>query len=194
MVGDPPGHEGQQSTSADGLRALGVNLDDIDEGWDVEERLAALWRAARLGPTVERLRRHVLQGGQRSIEAGQFRALDTVAAHGPCAVRELATIMGLDPSSATRAVAKLEAAGWIEKNRSEHDHREVLVRLTGPGREHHRFFVERAFALYQEIFVVFSGQERVVLADLLERMLKSTDAALAASITPEFDGEESPGG
>ncbi|MEL6986173.1 MAG: MarR family transcriptional regulator, partial [Actinomycetota bacterium] len=89
-------------------RALSVPLDSIDERWDVEERLGALWRAARLGPTVERLRRHILHGGDRAIEAGQFRALDAVAAHGPCAVRELAVVMGLEPSSVTRAVARLE--------------------------------------------------------------------------------------
>lgn len=176
--------------SPDGApRALGVSIDDIDDRWDVDERLATLWRAARLGPTVERLRRHVLQGGERTIDAGQFRALDAVAANGPCAIRELAVVMGLEPSSVTRALAKLEAAGWIEKNRSEHDHREVLVRLTEAGRDHHRFFVDRAITIYQDIFVVFSDQERIVLADLLERMLKSTDAVLAAAPGPEAMSE-----
>ncbi len=164
-------------------RALHVPLDSIDDRWDVEERLATLWRAARLGPTVERLRRHILQGGERAIDAGQFRSLDAVAGHGPCAVRELAIVMDLEPSSVTRAVARLETEGWVEKNRSPHDQREVLVELTEAGREHHRFFVDRAFAVYQDIFVVFSGQERVVLADLLERMLKSTEAVLSDGAT-----------
>lgn len=162
-------------------RALAVDLSHIDEDWDVEERLALLWRSARLGPTVEQLRRHVLQGGERTIEAGQFRTLDSVAAYGPCMIRELAVVMGLEPSSATRAVAKLEAAGWVDKHRSEHDHREVNVQLTEAGAEFHRYFVDRASTIYQEIFVVFSNQERIVLADLLERMLKSTDAVLAPS-------------
>ena len=160
-------------------RALNVPLESIDERWDVEERLGTLWRAARLGPTVERLRRHILQGGEQTIDAGQFRTLDSVAAHGPCAVRELAVVMGLEPSSVTRAVARLETEGWVEKNRSPNDQREVLVGLTPAGRELHRFFVDRAFSVYQEIFVVFSGQERIVLADLLERMLKSTEAVLS---------------
>ena len=130
------------------LRLLSVSLDDIDDHSDVDERLATSWRAARLGPTVERLRRHVLQGGERSIEAGQFRALDSVAAHGPCAVRELAVVMGLEPSSVTRALAKLEASNLIRKRRSPADKREVLVELTDSG-----------------------------------RMLKSTDASLAAADT-----------
>lgn len=173
-------------------RALSVPLDSIDERWDVEERLGTLWRAARLGPNVEALRRHVLQGGERTIEAGQFRALDAVAGHGPCPVRELAIVLGLEPSSVTRAVSRLESEGWIEKNRSPSDQREVLVGLTEAGREQHRFFVDRAFEIYQEIFVVFSSEERVLLADLLERMLKSTEAVLSNAV--DSDDAERPRG
>lgn len=150
-----------------------------EEHWDVDDRLAALWRAARLGPTVERLRRHVLHGEARSIEAGQFRALDTVAAHGPCAVRELAVTMGLEPSSVTRATTRLESAGLIAKRRAEHDQREVLVELTDKGAAVHQYFVDRAYSIYEEIFAVFSTDERILLTELLERMLKSTDLALA---------------
>lgn len=160
-------------------------LDSLDDGWDVDERLAALWRAARLGPTVERLRRHVLGGGDEAIESGQFRALDSVAANGPCAVRELAVVMGLEPSTVTRAIARLETNGLVRKHRAEHDHREVLVELTDEGARLHRYFVDRAYEIYEEIFVVFSAEERVLLADLLERMLKSTDVALAAADGPD---------
>lgn len=160
-------------------RTLAIGIADIDESWDVDEKLAALWRTARLGPTVERLRRHVLQGGSPSIEAGQFRALDAIAAHGPCAVRELAVVMGLEPSTVTRATAKLHASGLIEKSRAARDHRQVVLELTDSGSSLHRFFVDRASEIYREIFAVFSTEERVVLTDLLERMLKSTDAALA---------------
>ncbi len=174
-------------------RALSVPLDSIDERWDVEERLGTLWRAARLGPNVEALRRHVLNGGERSIEAGQFRALDAVAGHGPCPVRELAIVLGLEPSSVTRALARLESQGWIEKNRSPSDQREVLVGLTESGQEQHRFFVNRAFEVYQDIFVVFSSQERVLLADLLERMLKSTEAVLSNAVDSDGDTQRPEG-
>lgn len=171
-------------------RTLSISLDGINDHWAVDERLAALWRAARLGPTVERLRRHVLQRGDRSIEAGQFRALDTVAAHGPCAVRELAVVMDLDPSSVTRAVSRLESADLIQKRRADHDHREVLVELTEEGRDLHTYFVDRAYDIYEEIFAVFAADERIVLAELLDRMLKSTDTALAAA---NDDAERSDG-
>ena len=166
-------------------RTLVLPSVEFDEDWELEEKLGALFRAVRLGPTVERLRRHILQGGDRQIEPGQFRALDSVAAHGPCPVRELAMVMDIEPSTVTRATSRLESEGWVAKRRGELDHREVLIELTPAGLEHHQFFVNRAFDTYREIFEVFSPDERVLLADLLERMLKSTEHALA----PRFDHE-----
>ena len=147
--------------------------------WDLDHKVAALWRAARLGPTVERLRRHVLGGGSQSIEPGQFRALDAVAGHGPVSIRTLADIMDVEPSTVTRAVVRLETDGLVFKRRAERDHREVLVELTDLGAARHQYFVDRAYRIYEEIFTVFDTSERAILADLLERMLVSTDAALA---------------
>lgn len=147
--------------------------------WDLDHKVAALWRAARLGPTVERLRRHVLGGGSQSIEPGQFRALDAVAGNGPATIRALADIMDVEPSTVTRAVTRLETDGLVHKQRAARDHREVLVELTDLGATRHQYFVDRAYRIYEEIFTVFDTSEREVLADLLERMLVSTDAALA---------------
>ncbi len=160
-------------------RTLAIDVDDIDESLAIDQKVAALWRSARLGPTVERLRRHVLRNGSRSIEAGQFRALDAVAAHGPVSVRDLAVIMDLEPSTVTRATTKLESADLVRKSRASHDHRQVLIELTDEGAELHGYFVDRAYEIYEEIFAVFSDDERALLADYLERMLKATDVALA---------------
>ena len=152
---------------------------DWADDWDLDHKVAALWRAARLGPTVERLRRHVLGGGSQSIEPGQFRALDAVAGNGPATIRMLADIMDVEPSTVTRAVTRLETDGLVYKQRAERDHREVLVELTDLGAARHQYFVDRAYRIYEEIFTVFNTSEREVLADLLERMLVSTDTALA---------------
>jgi DNA-binding MarR family transcriptional regulator len=164
-----------ESSTLDQRRTLGLRpIGDRD----VDERVATLWRAARLGPTVEMLRRHVLQGGAETIESGQFRALDAVAAHGPCALREIVVVMAVEPSTVTRAMTRLEAAGLIRKRRADHDLREVLVELTDEGARLHRYFVDRAFEVYEEIFVGFATDEKVLLAGFLERMLEATDAAL----------------
>ena len=181
--------EGSLQPSGEGVRrTLGLprvrdahqpTATDWGSDWDLDQKVAALWRAARLGPTVERLRRHVLQGGSQSIEPGQFRALDAVAGHGPATIRALSDIMDVEPSTVTRAIARLEAEGMVFKRRAARDHREVLVALTELGTARHQYFVDRAYRIYEEIFTVFDTGERAVLADLLERMLVSTDAALA---------------
>jgi MarR family transcriptional regulator, organic hydroperoxide resistance regulator len=175
---DPPDRDGPAIGRQEGRRSLALTDDGVDHR-DVDERVATLWRAARLGPTVEMLRRHVLQGGERTIEAGQFRALDAIAAHGPCALREIVVVMAVEPSTVTRATSRLEAHGLIRKRRADHDHREVVVELTDDGSSLHQYLVDRAFEVYEEIFAGFTADEKVLLADFLERMLKATDVALA---------------
>ncbi|MFV0258235.1 MAG: MarR family winged helix-turn-helix transcriptional regulator [Acidimicrobiales bacterium] len=155
-------------------------LTSYGAGDDVDQRLGALWRAARLGPSVDRLRRHVLQSGHETMEPGQFRTLDTVVGYGPCPVRKLALVMGVEPSTVTRATRKLVDAGLIDKRRAAQDHREVLVEVTTAGLHAHQYYVDRAEAIYRSIFAEFDVEERAQLAELLERMLKSTDATLAA--------------
>lgn len=170
--------ESSQSPEPDRPRTL-AHAEDDGDGLDIDHKLAKSWRAQRLGPTVERLRRHILAGGDRQIEPGQFRALDAIAAHAPCPVRELALAMDVEPSTATRATTRLERQGLVAKRKGKHDQREVLLELTDRGVELHSYFVDRAFETYESIFAVFTLDERILLAELLERMLKSTEHVLA---------------
>ncbi len=147
-------------------------------------RLIALWRAIRLGPTVDRLRHHVLEAGEHRIDLNQFRILDAVAAHGPCPVRELARVLGVEPSTVTRSTNRLEGIGWLAKRRGDTDGREVLVGLSPEGAQLHRFFVTRALALYGDVLSAFSDEERSTLSNLLERLLSSTERSLALTSPP----------
>jgi len=176
-AGPPSGRRSPARTRTP-ARTLSIDVDDIAPDLDIDDRLGALWRSARLGPTVERLRRRILQEGPRSIEAAQFRALDAIASNQPCAVRDLAAVMALDASTVTRVTQRLEEAGLVRKTRASHDKRQVLLELTDEGAETHEYFVDRAHAIYRQVFTVFTPEERILLSDLLERMLKSTDTVL----------------
>jgi len=145
---------------------------------EVDRRLAALWQEARFGPTVERVRDQVLAGGSERLDHGRFRLLQAVAAHGPCPMRELADALGITASTVTRSVQRLEAADLVVRMPGRHDQREVFVDLTDEGRRMWRYFTDRALSTYQEIFATFTVDERAVLADMLERILKSADALL----------------
>jgi DNA-binding MarR family transcriptional regulator len=145
---------------------------------EVDRRLATLWQEARFGPTIERIREHVFAGGEEQLDFGQFRLLQAVAAHGPCPMRQLADALAITASTVTRSVQRLEAAGLVVRMPGRHDQREVFVDLTEEGRRLFHYFVERAMTTYQEIFATFTVDERVLLADMLERILKSADALL----------------
>ncbi len=173
-------------------------LDPTSGDEELDIRVSTLWRTARLGPNVERLRRHVLRDGEHQMDAAQFRALDTVVAAGPLTVGDLTERLGVDPASVTRTVNRLEADGWVAKQRSNIDRRAVQITVTPAGRTHHQYFATRARNLYRVIFADFAPQEKALLADYLERMLKATDVALAtqqnaadrAPLDPTKDGKQ----
>ena len=149
-----------------------------DPGLDVDNRLAAVWRDSRLGPTVERLRQHVLRNGELTMEVAHYRLLHAMVDLGPSPMRELAMAVGASQSSVSRTVQRLESQGFVERTQNEVDLRSVLVSVTDEGRKVHDYLVDRAFDTYQEIFAVFTIHERDLLADLMERLLKSADATL----------------
>lgn len=49
-------------------------------------------------------------------------------------VASVAQRLGVTPSAATRLVDGLEAKGWVERRRDEHDRRRIEVALTSSGR------------------------------------------------------------
>ncbi len=162
----------------------------LEIGQSLDDRVASLWRAARLGPAAEELRRFVLDGPERQIDPGQFRSLDAIATHEPCSMSDLASTLGIDPSTATRSTQRLHDAGLIVKVRSSTDHRSVLVGLSDAGRETHQFFVDRAFTVYERIFAEFEDTEKELLANYLSRMLAATRQTLATLDEP--DREQAP--
>ncbi len=69
------------------------------------------------------------------VTPAQFRTLVVLSTHGNSRMVELAERLGVGPSTALRSVDRLEAAGFVERMPAERDRREVVVGLTGAGRE-----------------------------------------------------------
>lgn len=153
--------------------------DDSDHRNDVNRRLAHVWRDSRLGPTVENLRRYILHHGETTLEVGQYRLLHAMIEHGPLPMRALAVAVGANQSSVSRSMQRLENAGLAARTQSTSDLRSFTVQITDEGRRVHTFLVDRAFGLYEDIFAVFTTEERLELASLLERLLKSAETTLA---------------
>ena len=127
---------------------------------------------------MERLRGYILRDGDIELEVSQYRLLHALAEHGAMSMLALANITGATQSSVSRSVQKLEARSLVTRTRSEDDLRSYTVEITSEGSIIHRYLLDRAYEVYFDIFGVFTVDEREALASMLERLLKSVDAAL----------------
>lgn len=128
-------------------------------------RIAAAWRD---------LRRMKPRELSISLPLGQIDTLDVISRIGPCSMLELSDALRIDASTATRAVEPLVKSELVQRRRSDRDARTVLVELTREGRRvEHRLTVER-LANVDHILSTFDADERILLADMLERMVAAS--------------------
>ena len=70
-----------------------------------------------------------------SISLPQFRVLVVLSDAGRRKITELADVLGVNPSTATRAVDRLSEAGLVDRQTNPRSRREALVSLTAAGRQ-----------------------------------------------------------
>jgi DNA-binding MarR family transcriptional regulator len=86
----------------------------------------------------------------------------------------------VEPSTATRAVQRLERAGLARRRPSAADGRVVKVEITEAGSEVHRTVVARRSELFAHILSSYSTAELPVFVDLLERFVTAVDEFVAS--------------
>jgi DNA-binding MarR family transcriptional regulator len=92
--------------------------------------------ATRVRLAVVRLNRRLRAHGAGSgLPLTQLAALFTLHKHGALAAGELACREGVQPPSMTRVIAKLAERGLVTRRPHPTDGRQVIVELTGAGRE-----------------------------------------------------------
>jgi DNA-binding MarR family transcriptional regulator len=69
------------------------------------------------------------------VTVTQHRILVLLSGHGVLKINELADLLGVNQSNASRHCANLENSGLVTRRRSEADARAVEVRLTATGAE-----------------------------------------------------------
>ncbi len=141
-------------------------------------RVGEAWRELRRGASMARFR-ELLYGDE--LEMGQVDALDALAQHGPCRMRELAVALRVDASTATRMVARLADQGLVEREPDPDDARSVRVRMSAHGEAAHATMSERRRHLFADVLAVFEPDELRALAGLLERLVDAVDAAVAGA-------------
>lgn len=93
---------------------------------------------------------------------------------------DLVRSLGLDPSTVTKMLQRMERAGWISRTQSPDDRRVVIITLTDSGHEL-RGDVERAWRELEDRTVAgLSVRQRDQLGSLLRRVEQNLSASLAA--------------
>jgi DNA-binding MarR family transcriptional regulator len=145
---DPPGETASQPSDGSTLH------DEVDAVLLASRALVAM-SARTLAPIDEQL------------TASQWRALVVVAQGQGTALHEVATALGVHPSTATRTCDRLVTAGLIIRNDDPDDRRYLALTVTDEGRR----LVESVYAA-----------RRQAIMDTLERMPSSSRRRLAATL------------
>lgn len=143
-----------------------------------QRRIAIAMRELRRGSAMQRFRERIY-GTADALDMAQHDALEVVIALGEARMGDLAAALRVDPSTATRSVARLEAAGLVERRRSEGDARSVVVAATAAGMRQSERLGRAGRAALAELFARFDGDEQGQLADLLERLVAGLDELVA---------------
>ena len=143
---------------------------------EVALRIALAWRELRRGAAGLELRAHLLGPDGPHLEQAQLDALEIVVSEREgWRMTDFADALRVDPSSATRAIDRLEAFGLAERTRATDDKRVVLVRSTAEGRRLMREVSRLRASGMQRLLEPFAPEEREQFAEFLERFVESID-------------------
>lgn len=153
-----------------------------------EQRIALAWRELRRGASGAQLRRRLLGPGGPTLEQAQTDALEVLAAAPDgLPMSEFADAMRVDPSTATRAVDRLERLGLAERTQSEGDRRFVRARVTTEGARTMGHITKARAAGMERLLAEFDEREREEFADYLDRFVDSIDRLVTELATEQPD-------
>ncbi len=143
-------------------------------------RIALAWRELRRGASGPALRSHLLGPNGPELEQAQLDGLEILASvPDGWRMSDFADAMRVDPSTATRAVNRLEQLGLAERLPGTDDRRVVVARATLAGRRMiNRVTTLRAIGM-ERLLEPFGEAEREQFAEYLDRFVDSIDRLVA---------------
>jgi DNA-binding MarR family transcriptional regulator len=119
-----------------------------------------------------------LVGTRIKLKDGDLDTLDVIARHGPLTPTALARRTGIHAATLTGILNRLEAGGWIVRERMGSDRRAVVLRAV-PDRQREVFQLYGGMnANLDEILRGYSADQLTVIADFLRR---ATEAGRTAA-------------
>jgi DNA-binding MarR family transcriptional regulator len=142
---------------------------------EVAVQIGAAWRNLRRGASSVVVRDHLYGGRTDSLDPGQMDTLDVLMQRPSWRMSDLAEALRVDPSTATRAVQRLEKLDLAERASSTDDRRVVTVNVTNAGRAVHRQVDMRRGFVITKLMSAFTVEERTDLARLMTRFVQELD-------------------
>jgi DNA-binding MarR family transcriptional regulator len=135
--------------------------------------------AVRLRLVIVRTARRLRQEAGEELSPSQAAALATIDRHGPLTPSELAARERIQRPTATRVIARLEEAGFVDRTQDPVDRRSCVVGLAPGGRELLVRVRMRKDAYLSRRLRELDADERATLdraAAILERVLEGDGA------------------
>lgn len=112
---------------------------------------------------------HVLGGGR----ASQSRTLHILEEHGEVTQRQLLELMNIRQSSLSEVVQKLEEQGLIQRERSDADRRQIIIRLSDTGKKQIQHMDEQRILQSRDLLAALTDEEQQQLSRLLGKLLEA---------------------
>lgn len=138
------------------------------------DRVRTAWRELRRIASTPAVRAAVYDPAV-PLDPGQADALDAVVTHGPCRMSDIAVLLRVDRSSATRAIDRLEAAELVVRRADPEDARGIVVAATPAGQALLERVTARTTGMLAEVLATFARADRHRLAELMERLVEALD-------------------
>jgi len=131
--------------------------------------LSTCWR--ELGSILASRRLHASLHPElgTKLTPSKLRALELLAEHDGLRVGELADRVGVDDTTATRLVDRLEELGLAERHGEDNDRRATLVELTDEGSQLISGVAAQRQRFFADILATLEPDERIQLVELTEK-------------------------
>ena len=122
-------------------------------------------------------RKELFGPAAEDMSANDVVLLDFIHNFGPVRLSELASQHGVDKSTMTPQVNRLDSKGLIERHSDPDDARATLVSTSPEGRELQRRIGAAGAELFDELLAGWSKKDRQALATLLDRFVRELVAS-----------------
>lgn len=131
----------------------------------------------------------------RELSGNDVHLLRTVVARGPVRASDLAVWQGVDKSTISSQVRRLEERGLVARRPDPADRRAVLFTASAQGRRLRRRMDTAGAAFFGELLRDWSDEDRLAFATLLDRFSRRLDTDPTAGLPParvigEADAED----